>query len=61
MDNYDILEHYVKQFSDSYYIRPFSDNTVNVSAYIDKKHISLQGANDIVLECVKHLCKENRE
>ena len=58
MDNYDVLNDYMGNISEQYNIRQYSDNTFTISAYIGKKHLSIEGSYDLVVMCVRHLYKE---
>lgn len=57
---YDILYDYMENLSESFTVRVYSDNTVNVSGYIGKKHIALEGDYGLVVLCIKQLYWEFR-
>lgn len=59
MDIYDDLEKILKKITGEFHIRVYSDNTVNVSLFLDKKPIQLEGHYDIVEFCLNRLAFYN--
>ena len=52
---YDTLSRLLKAFTDSEYIRVYSDESVTISAYIKNRQVSINGDYYMVLTCVEAL------
>lgn len=52
---HDTIDGYLKRFTESRYVRVFSDGTVSVSGYIDGKQITLSGDYYLVNNCIQSM------